>query len=363
MSNREKKVLIIGGGLAGMEAAIKLGGAGYQTVLIEKEDHLGGIMNQLYGSFPRWDNPQKIVEEKVKMVEENPHIQVKLNTTIKSVQKKDKSFVVELSDQEKIEFDAVILATGFGFYDAAEYGEYGYGSFDNVYTALEFEGKLKEMESWDKKDLPQVVAFFKCVGSRDRSKGYPYCSKICCMFTAKEAGLMKDLNPDTKCFVFYMDYRAAGKEYEEFARSVIEDKHVRYVRGRPAKVLPDNGKLMIRAEDTLMGVPVEVAADMIVLANAMVPSESTGKAYRIGRYSVVFNTPGQSAYGCRTINSAFSKGHQVRSVVSLGEESRQHTQAYAKYCQFTVFKLPTGCDCHHFLSCIFHGLTSFPRVP
>jgi heterodisulfide reductase subunit A len=191
MSNREKKVLIIGGGLAGMEAAIKLGGAGYQTVLIEKEDHLGGIMNQLYGSFPRWDNPQKIVEEKVKMVEENPHIQVKLNTTIKSVQKKDKSFVVELSDQEKIEFDAVILATGFGFYDAAEYGEYGYGSFDNVYTALEFEGKLKEMESWDKKDLPQVVAFFKCVGSRDRSKGYPYCSKICCMFTAKEAGLMK----------------------------------------------------------------------------------------------------------------------------------------------------------------------------
>ena len=75
MSNREKKVLIIGGGLAGMEAAIKLGGAGYQTVLIEKEDHLGGIMNQLYGSFPRWDNPENS-RRKVKMVEENPHIRL-----------------------------------------------------------------------------------------------------------------------------------------------------------------------------------------------------------------------------------------------------------------------------------------------
>jgi heterodisulfide reductase subunit A len=319
MSNREKKVLIIGGGLAGMEAAIKLGGAGYQTVLIEKEDHLGGIMNQLYGSFPRWDNPQKIVEEKVKMVEENPHIQVKLNTTIKSVQKKDKSFVVELSDQEKIEFDDVILATGFGFYDAAEYGEYGYGSFDNVYTALEFEGKLKEMESWDKKDLPQVVAFFKCVGSRDRSKGYPYCSKICCMFTAKEAGLMKDLNPDTKCFVFYMDYRAAGKEYEEFARSVIEDKHVRYVRGRPAKVLPDNGKLMIRAEDTLMGVPVEVAADMIVLANAMVPSESTKELARMfeaktDKYGFIDYIPGHPTQSGDRVFFAGGCGFPVESL-------------------------------------------------
>ncbi len=275
MNNSEKTALIIGGGMAGMEAAIKIGSAGYMAILVEKEDHLGGIMQQLYGSFPRWDNPQEMVAQKVKMLEEIPNVTVKLNTTVKSVQKKDKSFAVELSSNEQMEFDAVVLAAGFGFYDASEYAEYGYGSFDNVFTALEFEGKLREMESWDKKDLPQVVAFFKCVGSRDRSKGYPYCSKICCMFTAKEAGLMKDINPDAKCFVFYMDYRAAGKEYEEFARSVMEDKHVRYVRGRPAKVLPENGKLLVRAEDTLMGVPVEVAADMIVLANAMVPAETT----------------------------------------------------------------------------------------
>ncbi len=322
MNNSVKTALIIGGGMAGMEAASKIGSAGYNAILLEKEDHLGGIMKQLYGSFPRWDNPQELVGQKVKIVEENPNVTVKINTTVKSVQKKDESFLVELSSNEQVEIDAVVLATGFGFFDTSEYGEYGHGSFDNVYTALEFEGKLKEMESWDKKDLPQVVAFFKCVGSRDRSKGYPYCSKICCMFTAKEAGLMKDINPDAKCFVFYMDYRAAGKEYEEFVRSVIEDKHVRYVRGRPAKVLPENGKLMIRAEDTLMGVPVEVAADMIVLANAMIPSEATKELAQLfgaktDQYGFIDYIPGHPT---QTGDRVFFAGGCGFPVESLGAQ-------------------------------------------
>jgi heterodisulfide reductase subunit A len=81
--------------------------------------------------------------------------------------------------------------------------------------------------------------------------------------------------PTAKSYVFYMDYRAAGKDYEEFVRSVIETKHVRYVRGRPSKVLPENGKLIVRAEDTLMGVPIEVEVDMVVLAAAIVPRKET----------------------------------------------------------------------------------------
>ncbi len=322
MNNSEKTALIIGGGLAGLEAANKIGGAGYKAILVEKEEQLGGIMKQLYGSFPRWDNPRELVDQKVKMAQENPNVTMKTNTTVKSAHKKDQTFVVELSNNEQMEFDAVVLATGFDFYDASQYGEYGYGAFDNVLTALEFEAKLKEMESWDKEDLPQVVAFFKCVGSRDRSKGYPYCSKICCMFTAKEAGLMKDLNPDAKCFVFYMDYRAAGKEYEEFARSVMEDKHVRYVRGRPAKVLPENGKLMVRAEDTLMGVPVEVAADMIVLANAMIPAESTIElagifGAKIDQYGFIDYIPGHPT---QTGDRVFFAGGCGFPVESLGAQ-------------------------------------------
>jgi len=95
------------------------------------------------------------------------------------------------------------------------------------------------------------------------------------MSTAKQAGLAKDLFPDAQVYVFYMDYRASGKEYEEFVRKVIEEKHVRYVRGRPAKVLPENGRLLVRAEDTLMGIPVEAAVDVVVLASAIVPRPDT----------------------------------------------------------------------------------------
>jgi heterodisulfide reductase subunit A len=160
--------------------------------------------------------------------------------------------------------------------DASVYGEYGYGIYPNVVNSLEFEAQLRAWGSGQNQNtVPKSIAFFKCVGSRDRSKGNPYCSKICCMYTAKQAGLTKELLPDTKSYVFYMDYRAAGKEYEEFVRSVIETKHVRYVRGRPSKVLPENGRLIVRAEDTLMGVPIEVEVDMVVLAAAIVPRPAT----------------------------------------------------------------------------------------
>ncbi len=95
------------------------------------------------------------------------------------------------------------------------------------------------------------------------------------MYTAKQAGLFKDFFPGAKAYVFYMDCRTAGKGYEEFLRDVIEKRHVRYVRGRAAKVLPENGRLLVRAEDTLMGIPVEVAVDTVVLAAAAVPRPET----------------------------------------------------------------------------------------
>jgi len=275
-----KTALVIGGGLAGLEAAIKIGQAGHKTILVEKEAALGGNVAKLFSSFPRWENPVDLLEYKINKLKECSLISVMTGTTVKFAQKRDKSYSVELlsttGTKNKIEVDAVVIATGFELFDASVYGEYGYGSFDNVMDSLQFEAKLKEWsENKENISPPKSVAFFKCVGSRDRSKGFPYCSKVCCMYTAKQAGLVKDLFPDTRCFVFYMDYRAAGKEYEEFTRSVIEQKHVRYVRGRPSKVLPEDGRLLIRAEDTLMGVPIEITADMIVLASAVVPSHGT----------------------------------------------------------------------------------------
>lgn len=279
MSNRSKTALVIGGGPAGLEAAIKIGQAGYSVTLVEKEPVLGGTLRKLCSSFPRWENPQELIDFKVQQLEQLPVVRVMTDTVVNAAERRGDSFLVTLQGKEgsnQVDVDAVIIATGFELFDASIYGEYGYGTCPNVLNSLEFEEKLKEWAAaGDKPKALKTVAFFKCVGSRDRSKGYPYCSKICCMYTAKQAGLVKDLFPDSKCYVFYMDYRAAGKEYEEFVRSVIEQKHVRYVRGRPAKVIPEEGRLLIRAEDTLMGIPIEVTADMVVLANAIIPSSGT----------------------------------------------------------------------------------------
>jgi len=279
-TKQSKKALVVGAGLAGMEAALKIGQAGYEVYLVEQEKSMGGVVGQLYSSFPRWENPQALLNDKIQRIEATSEVKVMTGTTVKAARREGESFVVDLQQgdgqAEQVVVDAVVLATGFELMDASVYGEYGYGIYPNVLNSLEFEAKLREWGSGgDQSNIPRSIAFFKCVGSRDRSKGYPYCSKICCMYTAKQAGLTRDLLPDSKAYVFYMDYRAAGKDYEEFVRSVIETKHVRYVRGRPSKVLPQDGRLLIRAEDTLMGVPIEVEADMVVLAAAIVPRPST----------------------------------------------------------------------------------------
>lgn len=286
MSDREQKTaLVIGGGIAGLEAAITIAGAGHRVVLVEKGLELGGITRELHSSFPRWENPAELLQGKIEEVQK-AGVQIKTGFKVISSQKDGDIYQVVLKGpgekQDQLKADAVVVATGFELFDVSAYGEYGYGTYPGVVNTLEFEARLREWARGEgKEDPPKTVAFIKCVGSRDRSKGYPYCSKICCMISAKQAGLVKEIFPDTKCYVFYMDYRAAGKGYEEFVRSVIEERHVRYVRGRPAKILPEDGRLLIRTEDTLMGVPVEIRADMVVLAAAMQPGRDTRDISRL----------------------------------------------------------------------------------
>ncbi|MBU0704169.1 MAG: CoB--CoM heterodisulfide reductase iron-sulfur subunit A family protein [Chloroflexi bacterium] len=174
---------------------------------------------------------------------------------------------------------AIIVATGYELYDGEEVRAYGYGSHPDVLNGLEFERLLSasgptggEVIRPSDGKVPKELVFIQCAGSRNPEHGMPYCSKICCMYTAKHAILYKHRVHDGQVYSFYMDIRAGGKGYEEFVTRAMEEDHMLYIRGRVSKVFPQNGKLIVWGADTLTGQKIEIAADMVVVASAMVPS-------------------------------------------------------------------------------------------
>jgi heterodisulfide reductase subunit A2 len=183
-------------------------------------------------------------------------------------------------EDEFLEFEvgAIVAATGFDIKQTEFFDEYGFGKYKDVITGLQFErlasasgptlGEIRRPS--DGKKVENVV-FISCAGSRDPAKGIEYCSKICCMYTAKHAMLYKHKEHHGNAYVFYMDIRAGGKMYDEFIRRAIEEDEVKYIRGRVSRVYEKEGKLIVKGVDTLMNSrPVDIEADMVVLATAMV---------------------------------------------------------------------------------------------
>ena len=175
---------------------------------------------------------------------------------------------------------AIVCATGYETLGASFFGEYGYGKYPDVITGLQFErlasasgptlGVIKRPSDGK---IPETVVFVACAGSRDPAKGIEYCSKICCMYTAKHAMLYKHKVHHGNANIFYMDIRAGGKMYEEFVRRAIEEDGVNYIRGRVSRIYEEDGKLVVCGADTLLGAaPVEIRADLVVLASAMIAS-------------------------------------------------------------------------------------------
>jgi heterodisulfide reductase subunit A len=161
-------------------------------------------------------------------------------------------------------------------------GEYGGGQDPDVIDALAMERLLSAsgptagvMQRPSDGKEPKEVVWIQCAGSRDPEMAMPYCSKICCMYSAKQAMLYKHKVHDGQAYVFYIDIRSAGKRYEEFIQRAMEEDQVLYIRGKVSKVFRENGKLMVWGVDTLTGLPVEVAADLVVISAAMIASEGT----------------------------------------------------------------------------------------
>ena len=176
----------------------------------------------------------------------------------------------------------IIVATGFDLFSKENIGEYGYGKYKDVIDGLQFErllsasgptaGKIKRPSDGK---IPREVVFVQCVGSRDPEHGMPYCSKICCMYTAKHALLYKHAVHEGQAYVFYIDIRSAGKGYEEFVQRAIEDEDIVYLRGKVSKIFQDSGddgKLIVWGVDTLTCKKIEISADMVVLAMAAIPN-------------------------------------------------------------------------------------------
>jgi heterodisulfide reductase subunit A len=175
----------------------------------------------------------------------------------------------------EINVGAIIVATGFDLFDPERKPEFGYKTYPNVLHGLELE-RLCSASGPTKGEIliegkkPGEVVFIHCVGSRDKTVGNEYCSRVCCMATAKQAHLLRDKLPDARITVLYMDVRAFGKGFEEFYERVQKER-ILYRRANPSEIYRRNGKLVVRGEDTLLGEPFEMEADLVVLAAGMTP--------------------------------------------------------------------------------------------
>jgi heterodisulfide reductase subunit A-like polyferredoxin len=262
-----KSVLVIGGGVAGMTAALEIAGMGYQAYLAEKTGELGGNARKLDSAFS--GRPvQSSVERMIARVENNDLIEVYLNAEIKNVSGSLGIYKTVLESDGKempVEHGAVIIATGAGERLPAEYL---YGNDRRVITQMELEEALKQ-DRQDVKDAKNIY-MIQCVGSRDAER--PYCSRVCCSQAIRNALEMKRKNPDANVTVLYRDIRSYGlnEQYYRKARQAGV-QFVRYDPEAPPEVSPKDGKLSIRFIEPLLDARISSDADLVVLASAIVP--------------------------------------------------------------------------------------------
>ncbi|RLI21189.1 disulfide reductase, partial [Candidatus Bathyarchaeota archaeon] len=364
-----KKAMVIGGGIAGINAALDLAEMGFKVYLVEKKESIGGHMAQLDKTFPTLDcsiciegpkmvevarhpnieiisfadilkvegfvgnfkvkvrkNPRYVIEEKCTGCGEcrnvcpieypnewdeymgvRKAISVPFDQAVPLVYTINRDYCIECykcveacGPREAINFDqqpeeielevgAIIVATGYDIYKPFDDPVYGYGKYDNVITSLEFERLIlaagptggKVVRASDGK-RPRSVVIIQCVGSRDLKK-HEWCSGFCCMYSLKHAIMLKEhYGEDIDVYVLYMDMRTPFKGYEQFYRRARE-MGVSFIRGKASEIVedPETKNLYVRAEDVALGEPIEIEAELVILATAAVPAEGTEDLARI----------------------------------------------------------------------------------
>jgi heterodisulfide reductase subunit A len=261
--------MVVGGGVAGMTAAKDIADAGFQVTLVERDSVLGGQARRLYRTFPTVESVDELLSPIIESVTNHPRITVMLDSAVEKVSGYIGNFVVTVSNagsQREIETGTMIIAIGYAPFEANRRPELGYGKYPGVVTTFDVEQRLREAPE-SLQDVKDVV-FVQCVGSRDKQVGNPYCSRVCCMVSAKQAFLLREQFPEARVTVLYIDMRAFGKGFEEFYDEVRKSG-VRYRRGNVSEVISRDGRLLVRAEDTLRSKPIELPADLVVLSVGM----------------------------------------------------------------------------------------------
>jgi quinone-modifying oxidoreductase subunit QmoB len=274
-----KEILVLGGGIAGLSAALAAAGAGYKVTVLEKSEALGGYVAKLHKSFPYVPPYNELGEVMIGAgidgVTSNPNVTVHTSAEITKIEGAPCKFEVDFTAggaEHHAKIGAIIVATGFEPYDASKLGHLGYGQFKDVVTSVELEQMVKEGKLVRPSDGGPVnnVLFIQCAGSRDKEH-LPYCSTVCCANSMKQALYLKEQNPDSQAYVLYKEIRTPGQR-EEFYRQLQRDGAV-FIRGELKELSQPNGKLTAFAENLLLGEDVEIQdLDLVVLATGMVPT-------------------------------------------------------------------------------------------
>jgi len=273
-----KHVLVIGGGVAGMEASAKLSGFGLSVTIVEQTDKLGGKLNQWDRLFPN-NLPAKDLLTKLNLAIPD-NVQKYVNTEVIAIQKNKHQFFYSLKNGEELKADAILVSTGFEVFNARKKEEYGYGIYDNVITSADLEqifrnnGKLITNAG----KSPERIGIIHCVGSRDEKACHTYCSQVCCITAVKQSIEIREALPKSEVFCFYMDLRMFGRHFENIYKDAQVKHGVQFIRGRLSEAFENpDGTVMLKVEDTLLGKPLKMNVDMVVLMVGMTPAANANK--------------------------------------------------------------------------------------
>jgi len=254
------KAMVLGGGLAGMTAALAIGDQDFDVHLVEREGSLGGNLHRVRLLLD--GDPQALVDDLIRRINDHPRVHVHLSRHVDDISGYVGNFTTRLSGGEQLDHGVVVVATGGTSHEPKEYL---YGQDPRIVTQLEFEAELAAAE-----DLPDTAVFIQCVGSRNEDNAW--CSRICCGTTIKEALHLKDINPDAEVYVLYRDIRTYGMKEDAYREAAEKGViFIRYEPDDPPTVVKDGTGLTVKIRDEVLGDTFALPADRVVLATAIMP--------------------------------------------------------------------------------------------